>query len=115
MELAIITFIRAHWGWVILGAILLLLLIVGIFSKACGSNPKLNEKQIHEAQKAIAEQDRKKMTEILAESDLSEKRIDANLANSEMQTVKTLQEAREKRANATNEQLAAELERRAQP
>ena len=97
---------------VAVAAILLLLSILGV--RSCFTKtPKLNEKQIHDAQVAIAENDRKVMEKVLVESDANEAEITATAANATTVKVNTIVESKEKWANATTEEMAAELERRA--
>jgi hypothetical protein len=82
------------------------------FTRACNRPPKLDEKAIQRAQQAIAENDREKMKEVLAESEVREQNIDANLAMADRQKVEALANARKKAEQMSNEELAAELERR---
>ncbi len=124
MIFTISKFIAGLFGWdisvvqkrVLLALMILVVIAVivsGLWIRSCLVRPaKLNEKQIQKAQKAIAEQDRKEMVEILAESELGEKKINANLANAELEKLKTLGEARKKAHAMSNDELAAELERR---
>jgi uncharacterized membrane protein YvbJ len=104
-------FLFDHWK-LVLGGIILLVIVVFVY-RACNRPPKLDEKSIQKAQKAIAENDRKAMEEVLTESDVAEKQIDNNLANAENEKLKALQESRKRIAEMDNQQLAAELERRA--
>jgi len=104
-------FVFDHWK-LVLAAIVLLIAGVWLY-RACNRPPKLDEKAIQRAQQAIAEQDRKAMIEVLTESDVTEKQINANLANAENEKLKALAEARKRANEMTNEELAAELERRA--
>lgn len=93
-------------------AILLLFIILGV--RSCfKKTPKLNEAQILEAQKAIAESDRKAMEKVLVESDVAEKQINENLVNAKTETVNAIADAKKKAEALSNEELAAELERRA--
>ena len=96
-------------NWQIVLAVIVLA-ILGLWLRSCLSRPpKLDEKAIQKAQQAIAVQDREKMIEVLAESDTREDEIDSN--------IKAIENARENaKKNYTglrNEDLAAELERRA--
>lgn len=101
-------------NWKIVLAVLAVLTITIVVYRACRPGPpKLDERAIQKAQQAIAENDRKAMTEVLVESEVAEKAIDQNLANAENEKLKALAEARQKAAGMTNEELAAELERRA--
>lgn len=105
----IVGWLSLHWRYVAICAALLVVIIVGAVTvKNCGKRtPKLDEKAIAEAQKAIAEQDRKVMIEILTNSDVAEKKTDDDLANA-------ITTAKGKAEQMTNAELAAELERRAQ-
>lgn len=107
----LVYFVIDHWK-IILPVIAIL--IIGIFVyRACNKPPKLDEKAIQKAQRAIAENDRKAMEEVLIESEVAEKQIDQNLANADRQKLEAISEARKKVSQMNNEELAAELERRA--
>lgn len=112
--LNIIGWIVANWRLVaITVGVVAVLIVFGMVMRSCNNQPvKFDEKTIQEAKTAIAEQDRQKMTEILANSAVVEKQINANLANADNEKLKTLSEARKRAAAMTNEELAAELERR---
>jgi len=100
--------------WLFIGLLLVVLIAAGLFLRSCFSRkPKLDEKAIQTAQQAIADQDRKTMVEVLANSDVAEKQIDANLANAKTETVNAIHEARKNAEQLSNEELAAELNRRA--
>lgn len=109
----IIGWITAHWRIVlyIIGGVVLVIAFSMVW-KSCNRPPKLDEKAIQKAQDAIATKDRAAMVEVLATSELIEKRIDANLANAETVKLNTLADARKKANAMTNDELAAELERR---
>lgn len=100
-----------HWKIILP---VLAILVIGIFVyRFCNKPPKLDEKAIQKAQQAIAENDRKAMEEVLIESEVAEKKIDQNLANADRQKLEAISEARKKVSQMNNEELAAELERRA--
>lgn len=86
--------------------------IAGFFYRACSKPQKFDEATIEKARQAIAKQDRQQMTEVLVESEVAERQIDANLANAENEKLKTVAEARKKASGLSNEELAAEIERR---
>lgn len=110
--LNIVGFITAKWRvLLIIAGVIAVAVVVGMIFKACNRPPKLDEQQIQKAQQAIAEKDRKKMTDILAEYAIVEKQIDANLANADNQRLAAGAEARKRTAGKTNEELAAEIER----
>jgi hypothetical protein len=57
----------------------IILVLIGMQMKGCFTRtPKFNEDEIRRAQKAIAEDNRKEMVEVLAQSEVREKNIDAN-------------------------------------
>lgn len=93
---------------VLFGAIIIIV-VVGLWLRSCFNRPaKLNEQQIQKAQQAIAKRDRAEMERILAESDTAEAEIDSNLKQIEID-----REAARRNYNGwSNEELAAELERR---
>jgi len=103
--------------WVFFSLVVLLsiaALVIGLWiSRLFHHAPKLNEKQITAAQQAIATNDREQMTKILVDSDVAEKQIDANVAYSNTQTTNAQAESRQKWSQASNEEMQAELERRA--
>lgn len=76
--------------------------------------PKLNQQQIQRAQTAIAKQDHDEMVQVLAESDTAEKQIDANVAYARTQVENAMNESKQTWSAKSNQELAEELERRAQ-
>lgn len=110
----VLGFLYANWkriAYITLGVIVLFLFTIGVM-RSCRPGPKLDEISIQKAQQAIKAEDRKQMIEILTESDLAEKQINANLANADNEKLKTLSESRAKYNELSNDDLAAELERR---
>jgi len=101
-------------NWKVVLPIVALLIALVFFVRWWSRPPKLDEKAIQKAQQAIAENDRKAMVEVLVASDIAEKQIDDNLANAEMEKFKAFHEARKNAEALTNDELAAELNRRAQ-
>ena len=104
---------RVFWfcidNWkVVLPAVVLLIGVIWLY-RACNRPPKLDEKAIQKAQQAIAENDRKKMLEVLAESDTAEDAIDSNIKQIELDR----EAAKKNYTGLSNDELAAELERRA--
>lgn len=92
-----------------LGAILILLIAVAVVYKRCSKPPYLDEAAIQKAQKAIAENDRKVMVEVLAESDVKEQALDDTIKGAEQAT----EDAKKSYADKTNKEIADELDRRA--
>lgn len=104
-------FIVAKWR-VIAVIIGLFVVIFGtaVLWKRCNPPPKINEKDILKAQNAIATGDRERQIEVLAESDTAEDAIDSNI-----KAVENAREAAKKNyAGKSNEEIAAELEKRLQ-
>lgn len=107
----IIGWIVAHWRLVAVAAGVCILGILCIFVlRACNKPPKLDQKEIIEAQQAIAKEDRKEMIEILTNSDVREQAIESNIKQAEEAT----RQAKQNYSGKSNEELAAELERRLQ-
>lgn len=100
-------FIVDHWKIIVPAVVLIV--VVGFVYRACNRPPKLDEKAIAEAQKAIAKQDREEMVKILAESDTKEAEIDSNIKAIEQ----AREDAKKNYTGLSNDELAAELERRA--
>lgn len=100
--------------FVLAGLGLIVVIVLGLWLKACLTNPpKLDEKAIQEAQTAIKERNDAELKRILVESDVKEKAIDESLANAEAEKLKAIKESKDKWASASTDELAAELERRA--
>lgn len=96
---------------VLLAIVGLIVVTITIFVfKACNRPPKLNEKQIQKVQQAIDKQERTEMVETLAQIEVEQKNIDANLANADNAKLKAFEDARKKARSLTNEQLAEALE-----
>ena len=108
-------FLVAKWRVLaaILGGILLVIVLYAAGVRVYrwfNPPPKLDEKQIQKAQDAIAKGETEKMKEILAESDTAEDAIDSSILEVEHKK----NEAKKNYDGVTNEDLAAELNRRAQ-
>lgn len=104
-------FVVAKWRVFAVGAgILVLLFAVAVAWKRCNPPPKLDEKQIQKAQDAIAKRDREKMLDVLAESDTREASIDSNIKQIENDR----EAAKQNYSGKSNDDLAAELEKRVQ-
>lgn len=102
-----------QWTWPlkfasIAALIALLVLVIGIF-RSCGRRePTLDQQQIRRSQEAIRKGDRREMIEILAESRVREQAIDNSIKLAEEATEK----AKRDYSQLSNDELAAELERR---
>ena len=106
-------FVKRYW---ILYGVLGLFVLFGVLFvfRACSKPaPKLNNEEIRKAQDAIAANDRKTQIEVLANSDVREQAIDANVAAGRAATVNAIAISKAEWSNKSNEELAAELERRA--
>ena len=111
--LNIIGWIAAHWRVLVyIVAAIALVIVFGLVYRSCNKPPKLDEKAIQSAQQAIEKQDRKVMVDILANSDAQEKVIDQNVANAKADTINAKEESKKKWSEATNDELAKELEAR---
>lgn len=98
----------------ILLAIIALIIAIAFTYSWCGKRKaRLNQEEIIKLQKAIAESDRQAMEKILVDSDVREKRIDENVVNAKTDTINAIADAKKKASQMSNEELAAELERRA--
>lgn len=112
----ILLFIQNAFGWIVAhwrlvagaGVALILMIGVALVFRACNKPPKLNQKEIIEAQQAIEKNDRKVMVEILTNSEVREQGIDNSIKAAEEATEKAKQNYQGK----TNAELAAEIERR---
>lgn len=107
----IIGWIAAHWR-LVAGAVVALFLVIGfgLVYRACNKPPTLDQKEIIKAQQAIAKEDRKVMVEILTNSKVQEQGIDNSIKAAEEATEK----AKRDYSRLSNDELAAELERRLQ-
>ena len=104
----------AYDNWkVVLPAVALLVAVIWFYGWCGRGQARLDQQEIIKAQQAIRENDRKEMIEILVNSDVREKQIDANVANGRTQVMEAANTSRKEHAGKSNEDLAAELERRA--
>lgn len=109
--LNIVGWIKSHLSFrLVAGVVAAIILVIGfgLIFRACNKPPKLDQKEIIKAQQAIAQEDRKQMIEILTNSKVQEQGIDNSIKLAEEATEKAKQDY----SKLTNEQLAAELERR---
>lgn len=103
----------AHWRLVagVVG-VFLLVIVVAIAFRSCNKPPKLDEAEIQKGEQAVRERNDKVLREILTNSLVEEKQIEANVTNAKAETVNAIAEAKEKYSNMNTNDLAAELERR---
>jgi uncharacterized protein YpuA (DUF1002 family) len=107
--LNIFGWIWAHRRLVLIGVAVLMLLMLLLWVRSCLNRPaKLDLQEIQKAQQAIRENDRQEMVEILAASDVREQGID----NSILQAEESTRQAKKNYTGLSNDELAAELERR---
>ncbi len=110
-------FLANAFGWVIahlrfvltIAAILSLLIIIAVIYKRCHKPPHLDEAAIQKAQVAIEKQDHEAMVKILAESDVKEQALDDTIKGAE----KATEDAKQNYNSKSNQELADELNRRA--
>lgn len=110
----ILGWVVSHWKVAVVVAITIVVGCVLLFSRCGHTTPKLNEKQIAEAQKAIADGDRAKQEKVLVESIVAEEQIDANVANAKAETVNAIVDAKNRVKQMDDKSLVDELNRRAQ-
>ncbi len=102
-------FLAAHKRAVLIAlGVLAVLVLVLVAFKSCSPKPKLDQKEIIQAQQAIETNDRKKMVEVLAASDVREQGID----NSILQAENATEQAKQSYSDKSNSDLALELEKR---
>ena len=103
--------------WLVIGMIVLIaiaVLALGLWLRSCFHKaPSLNQEEITKAQQAIAANDRKVMVDILANSNARQAATDQTVDNAKAAANDAATQARKDAANMSNEELAAELERRA--
>ena len=95
--LALSLFIKNIFGWAVAhwriaagaACMLVLVIVFGLVFRSCNKPPKLDQKEIQQAQKAIEENDRRVMVEILANSSVREQGIDSNIKQAEEATEKS--------------------------
>jgi uncharacterized protein YpmS len=111
----IIGWARVHWRVLAYGvAALVLLIAVVVIYQSCGKRePKLNIQESERAKKAIAVEDRKEMLDVLVQSDAKEAEAEATEVNANAAKVNAIAESKKKWSEASNDEMAAELERRA--
>jgi uncharacterized membrane protein YvbJ len=99
---------------IVVPAVAVFVIVIGLWSY-CGKRnaPKLNQEQTIKAQQAVAKDDRKEMLEVLNESDAQEKVANTEQANAQATKEQAIQESKQKWSQASNDEMAAELERRA--
>ena len=100
--------------WLAIGGLLVLAVLIIIAFRSCRSEPvpKLDSKEIIEAQQAIAAHDDKKLAEVLAINEAREAAADAVVDEAKKIQIETTQAARKKWQNATFEEKLAEYNRR---
>jgi hypothetical protein len=111
----IIGWARVHWRVLAYGvAALVLLIAVGVIYKGCGKHePKFNQKEVTEAQNAVETHNVEKQKDVLAKSDVREEKDVEQINEGDAATKQAIEDAKHKYDGMTNDELAAELERRA--
>lgn len=118
--IALTLFIKNIFGWITLHwrivagaiAVLLIVIVFGLVYRSCNKPPKLNEAEIQKGEQAVKERNDKVLRDILTNSDVKEKEIDANLAYAENKTVEAIHEASTRYANMNASELQAEFDKR---
>lgn len=106
--------VKSHSGKFLIGVVVVVVFSLGVvWVRSCSKPPKLNEKEIHDAQIAIEQHDEKKMAEVLARSDAREKVGDDITGNAEADTLNAIQESKKQWVDAGAQAMCVELERRA--
>jgi Na+-transporting methylmalonyl-CoA/oxaloacetate decarboxylase gamma subunit len=106
-----------QWNWtakaISIGvlAVLIILVIVGV--RSCGKHePKFNQKEVTEAQNAVETHNVEKQKEVLAKSDVREEKDVEQINEGDAATKQAIEDAKHKYDGITNDELAAELEKR---
>lgn len=106
-----------HYRKVVVAAVICLIAVfaAAIIFRSCNrpKEPKLNHDEIRAAQQAIADNDREKMLYILAQSEGREAEADKNIDEAEKAATEAITKAHREWSQKSNEEIAAELERRA--
>lgn len=101
-------FIVDNWKPFAIG-LAILLIVIFVYRTCQPAPPKLDQDAIIKAQQAIEKNDRKAMVEVLAASDVKEAGADNSIILIEQAT----EEAKKNYNGLSNEEIAAELNRRA--
>lgn len=103
--------VARHWRAVVITVVAIVVLFAGIWlvKRIFFRPPHLNQRETERVKEHIDEMSRREMIEVLATSDAREKDIDNSIKMAEDETEK----AKVSYADKSNEDLAAELERRA--
>ena len=119
--LAIKVFLTQLWGLlytyrrVLAGiGLVLLLVVVGVFlNRACSPKPTpLDLQEIIKAQDAIDKGSKEERAKVLAEIEVKRKEINTNVADGRVEKLNEIDRITKENLQKTNEELAAELERR---
>lgn len=90
---------------------LVIILPAAIIYSRCSREKPISPEKIAKAQKAIAEGDRKAMTETLAEIEGDVAAADKSVLEADTAKINAIAEAKKKAESMSNAELAAELER----
>ena len=97
--------------FMLLVVVLVIIVPAAIIYTRCSREKPVSPEKIAKAQKAIAEGDRKAMTETLAEIEGDVAAADKGVLEADTAKINAIAEAKKKAAEMSNEELAAELER----
>ena len=100
-------------SFALIGLVGLIVLLVIVFGyRACKREPKLNQREIIDAQDAIETRNVEKQKEVLAESDVREQKAVDEINKGDAETKAAIEDAKKKYDDMTPDELAAELEKR---
>jgi preprotein translocase subunit SecF len=110
----IIGWARVHWRLLAYGvAALVLLIAVVVIYQSCGKKEvKFNQKEVTEAQNAVETHNVEKQKDVLAKSDVREEKDVEQINEGDAATKQAIEDAKHKYNGMTNDELAAELEKR---
>ena len=96
-----------------LAAAVVIAVVLGMRNCDTSQPPQLSNAEIIAAQEAIAHNDREKMLQVLAESDARVAMVDKSLDEAKRAVDESVTKTYQEWSSRSNEELAAELERRA--
>lgn len=108
-------YLASNWrkvAIIVVAAILLVFVILGVRSCWKKPSPKLDQAEIQQLQWAQENRDLEAQRKILIESDARQAERDAAAVNATTDRVNAIAESKKRWANATEEEMAAELEAR---
>lgn len=105
--------LTSHWRIVVYGVLAIAIITFGaVVYRSCKPQPKLDEKEIREAQTAVEQRNDEKLKEILANSDAKVEGVDANVKAVDANANKVVEDAKKRYSEMNTSELQAEIERR---